>query len=334
MHLLYFRYYHKLMRDAGMLASDEPATNLLCQGMVIAETFYRDDADGVRQWLNPAEVEVHRDERGRVVGAVARADGQEVHIGGVEKMSKSRNNGVDPQLMIDRYGADTVRMFSMFASPPEQSLEWNEAGVEGMARFLKRFWREVVQHAAGADHPALGAAPGALDPAALDTGQRALRRQLHETIQKVSNDFGRRHAFNTAIAALMELLNALNKFDDQSAQGRAVRHEALEAMVLMLNPVVPHISHALWQVLGHAETVLEDQRWPGVDEAALVRATLTVAVQVNGKLRATIDLPTQADAAEAEAAARAQPQVQRALEGLAVRKVIVVPGKIVNIVAA
>src|SRR6185437_15838115 len=231
------------------------------------------------------------------------------------------------QTMVDKYGADTVRLFSMFAALPEQSLEWSEAGVEGMARFLKRLWREVTTHAANPDHPVT-------DPATLDTGQRALRRQLHETIQKVSNDFGRRHAFNTAIAALMELLNALNKFDDQSAQGRAVRHEALEAMVLMLNPVVPHISHALWQVLGHAETVLEDQRWPGVDEAALVRATLTVAVQVNGKLRATIDLPTQADAAEAEAAARAQPQVQRALEGLAVRKVIVVPGKIVNIVAA
>ncbi|MBN8713719.1 MAG: leucine--tRNA ligase [Xanthomonadales bacterium] len=334
MHLLYFRYYHKLMRDAGMLASDEPATNLLCQGMVIAETFYRDDADGVRQWLNPAEVEVRRDERGRVVGAVSRADGQAVHIGSTEKMSKSRNNGVDPQLMIDRYGADTVRMFSMFASPPEQSLEWNEAGVEGMARFLKRFWREVVQHAAGADHPTLGNAAGALDPAALDAGQRALRRQLHETIRKVGNDFGRRHAFNTAIAALMELLNALNRFDDQSDQGRAVRHETLEAMVLMLNPVVPHISHALWQVLGHAETILEDQPWPAVDEAALVRATLIMAVQVNGKLRGTIDLPPQADAAEAEAAARAQPQVQRALEGLAVRKVIVIPGKIVNIVAA
>jgi leucyl-tRNA synthetase len=161
-----------------------------------------------------------------------------------------------------------------------------------------------------------------------------MRRQVHETIRKVGDDYGRRHSFNTAIAALMELLNALNKFDDQSGPGRAVRHEALEAMVLMLNPVVPHISHALWQVLGHPETVLEDQPWPGVDDTALVRATLTMAVQVNGKLRGTIDLPPQADAAEAEAAARAQPQVQRALEGLAVRKVIVVPGKIVNIVAA
>ncbi|MEO8746816.1 MAG: leucine--tRNA ligase [Rhodanobacter sp.] len=333
MHLLYFRYYHKLMRDAGMVTSDEPATNLLCQGMVIAETFYREGVEGSRQWINPAEVDVQRDERGRVTGAVLRADGESVHIGGIEKMSKSRNNGVDPQTMIDRYGADTVRMFSMFAAPPEQSLEWNEAGVEGMARFLKRFWREVTTHAAGPDHPALGVIRGALDPSALDAGQKALRRQLHGTIQKVSDDFGRRHAFNTAIAALMELLNALNKFSDQSDQGRAVRHEVLEAMVLMLNPVVPHISHTLWQVLGHAQAVLEDQPWPTVDQAALVRATVTLAVQVNGKLRGTIELPVHAGKDEAEAMARAQPQVQHFLEGLSVRKVIVVPGKIVNIVA-
>jgi len=333
MHLLYFRYYHKLMRDAGMVASDEPATNLLCQGMVIAETYYRDGADGSREWFNPAEVEVQRDERGRVVGALLRADGGSVRIGSIEKMSKSRNNGIDPQTMIDRYGADTVRMFSMFAAPPEQSLEWNEAGVEGMARFLKRFWREVATHAAGPDHPGLGDGAGALDPSTLDAGQQALRRQLHETIQKVTDDFGRRHAFNTAIAALMELLNALNKFNDRSDRGRAVRHEALEAMVLMLNPVVPHISHALWQVLGHPRTVLEDQPWPVADPAALARATVTLAVQVNGKLRGTIELPAHADKDQAEAAARAQPQVQRFLEGMNVRKVIVVPGKIVNIVA-
>jgi leucyl-tRNA synthetase len=249
-----------------------------------------------------------------------------VHIGGVEKMSKSRNNGVDPQLMIERYGADTVRMFSMFAAPPEQSLEWSEAGVEGMARFLKRLWREVSTHAAGPDH-------AKVDPAALDATQKTLRRQLHETIQKVSDDFGRRHAFNTAIAALMELLNALNKFNDSSEQGRAVRHEALEAMVLLLNPVVPHVSHALWQSLGHAETVLENEPWPTVDSSALVRDSVTLAVQINGKLRATIELPAGASKEEAEALARAQPQVVNFLQGITVRKVIVVPGKIVNIVA-
>ncbi len=309
-----------------MVHSDEPAQNLLCQGMVIAETFYRDNADGSKDWINPAAVEVQRDDKGRVTGAMLKADGKPVHIGGIEKMSKSKNNGIDPQMMVDKYGADTVRLFSMFAAPPEQSLEWSEAGVEGMARFLKRLWREVTAHAADPDHPAT-------DPAALDAGQKALRRQLHETIQKVSDDFGRRHAFNTAIAALMELLNALGKFNDRSEQGRAVRHEALEAMVLLLNPVVPHISHALWQVLGHAETVLEDRTWPRVDPAALVRDSVTVAVQVNGKLRATIELAAQASKEDAEALALAQPQVVHFLEGMTVRKVIVVPGKIVNIVA-
>jgi leucyl-tRNA synthetase len=249
-----------------------------------------------------------------------------VQIGGTEKMSKSKNNGIDPQTMVEKYGADTVRLFSMFAAPPEQSLEWSEAGVEGMARFLKRLWREVTTHAANPDHPVT-------DPSALDAGQKTLRRQLHETIQKVSDDFGRRHAFNTAIAALMEFLNALGKFGDQSEQGRAVRHEALEAMVLLLNPVVPHISHALWQVLGHPQAVLEDQPWPQADPAALVRDTLTLAVQINGKLRATIELAANASQEEAEAMARAQPQVVHFLEGMSVRKVIVVPGKIVNIVA-
>ncbi|MEO8778796.1 MAG: leucine--tRNA ligase [Rhodanobacter sp.] len=326
MHLLYFRFYHKLLRDAGMVHSDEPAQNLLCQGMVIADTFYRDNADGSKDWINPAAIDVNRDDKGRVVGAVLKADGKPVQIGGTEKMSKSRNNGIDPQIMVDKYGADTVRLFSMFAAPPEQSLEWSEAGVEGMARFLKRFWREVTTHAANADHPVT-------DPAALDEGQRALRRQLHETIQKVSDDFGRRHAFNTAIAALMELLNALGKFNDQSEQGRAVRHEALEAMVLLLNPVVPHVCHALWQVLGHAQSVLEDQPWPALDPAALVRHTATLAVQINGKLRATIELPVNASKEDAEALARVQPQVVHFLEGMTVRKVIVVPGKIVNIVA-
>ena len=326
LHLLYFRFYHKLMRDEGLVLSDEPATNLLCQGMVIAETYYRENTDGSKDWINPADVEIERDEKARVIGARLKADGQPVQIGGIEKMSKSKNNGIDPQSMVGKYGADTVRLFSMFAAPPEQSLEWSEAGVEGMSRFLKRVWREVTSHAANPDHPVV-------DSSVLDAGQKAMRRQVHETIQKVSDDFGRRHAFNTAIAALMELLNALNKFSDQSEQGRAVRHEALESMVLLLNPVVPHISHALWQVLGHTQTVLEDQPWPQADSAALVRDTLTLAVQINGKLRATIELPTGASKEDAEALARAQPQVMHFLEGLSVRKVIVVPGKIVNIVA-
>jgi len=271
-------------------------------------------------------VEIQRDEKARVVGAVLKSDGQPVRIGGTEKMSKSKNNGIDPQAMVEKFGADTVRLFSMFAAPPEQSLEWSEAGVEGMARFLRRFWREVTTHAAGPDH-------AVVDPAALDAGQKALRRQLHETIQKVGDDVGRRHSFNTAIAALMELLNALGKFDDHSEQGRAVRHEALEAMVLLLNPVVPHVSHALWQVLGHPAEVLEDQPWPKADEAALVRDSLTLAVQVNGKLRGTIEIAAGASKEQAEQLALAHPNVIAFMEGQSVRKVIVVPGKIVNIVA-
>ena len=326
LHLLYFRFYHRLLRDQGLVRSDEPAINLLTQGMVIAETFYRDHADGSKDWINPADVAIERDERGRIVGATLLADGLPVVIGGIEKMSKSKNNGVDPQQMVGRFGADTVRLFSMFAAPPEQSLEWNDAGVEGMARFLRRFWREVVTHVSQLDHPPV-------DPAALDAAQKTLRRQLHETIQKVADDYGRRHSFNTAIAALMELLNHVARFDDMSDQGRAVRHEVLEAMVLLLNPVTPHVSHALWQALGHAETLLEDVPFPQSDPSALQRDSVTLAVQVNGKLRGTIEVAVNISKEEAERLALAEPHVVRFLEGLAVRKVIVVPGKIVNIVA-
>src|SRR5690348_16732643 len=285
LHLLYFRFYHRLMRDQGLVKSDEPATRLLTQGMVVAETYYREGQGGRREWINPADVEVRRDAHGHVAGAVLKADGQPVGIGGIEKMSKSKNNGVDPEAMVARYGADTVRLFSMFAAPPEQSLEWSEAGVEGMARFLRRFWREVTTHASQPDH-------AVVDPSILDAAQKTLRRQLHETIQKVGDDYGRRHSFNTAIAALMELLNHVSRFGDQSEQGRAVRHEALEAMVLLLNPVTPHISHALWQVLGHSigPGPLDDHAWPQADIAALAKDSVTLAVQVNGKLRGTIDV--------------------------------------------
>ena len=327
LHLLYFRFFHKLLRDEGLVKCDEPAVNLLTQGMVVAETYYREGGDGRREWINPADVHVLRDERGHVTGATLKADGQPVKIGGTEKMSKSKNNGVDPQAMVDRYGADTVRLFSMFASPPTLSLEWNEAGVEGMARFLRRFWREVLQHVAQPDHPEL-------DAGALDAGQKALRRQLHETIQKVGDDYGRRHSFNTAIAALMELLNHVAKFDDMSGQGRAVRHEVLQTMVLLLNPVTPHVCHALWQALGHAETLLEDQAFPRADPAALVRDLVTLAVQVNGKLRGTIEVAPDQPRDAIEAAALAEPHVAKFIGEGQVRKVIVVPGKIVNIVVA
>ncbi|HOX72356.1 MAG: leucine--tRNA ligase [Dokdonella sp.] len=355
LHLLYFRFYHKLLRDCGMVDSDEPAINLLCQGMVIAETFYREDAQGRKQWINPAEVEMQRDDKGRVVGALLKADGQPVSIGGTEKMAKSKNNGVDPELMVRKFGADTVRLFSMFAAPPDQSLEWNEAGVEGMSRFLKRLWRELHAHVAQPDHPMIRSASaagtdsllplagegaeggwgdviGAVDLSKLDAAQKTLRRQIHETIAKVSDDFGRRHAFNTAIAALMELLNAVTRFDDMSDPGRAVRHEAFEALVLLLNPITPHICHALWQALGHGETLIEDRSWPIVDSTALVRDAVTLAVQVNGKLRGTIEMPVSASKEDCERAALTEPSVAPYVEGQAIKKVVVVPGKIVNIV--
>ena len=323
---MYFRFYHKLLRDTGFVTSDEPATNLLCQGMVIAETFYRDNPDGSKDWVNPADVDIHRDEKGRINGARLHADGGEVKIGGIEKMSKSKNNGVDPQSMIDKYGADTVRLFSMFASPPELSLEWNEAGVEGMSRFLRRLWVQVARHVASGE-------TGALDLDALTPTQKTLRRQLHETIQKVTDDYGRRLAFNTAIAAVMEFLNALGKFDDSSANGRALRHDALRTVVLLLNPIIPHAAHALWQALGNATMVVDDAPFPTVDPSALQREAVTVAVQVNGKLRATIELAVEASREQAEATALAQANVAAFLEGKTIRKVIVVPGKIVNIVA-
>jgi len=254
-----------------------------------------------------------------------------VHIGGTEKMSKSKNNGVDPQLMVGKFGADTVRLFSMFAAPPEQSLEWHEAGVEGMARFLRRFWREVLTHVSQPDHPEVDQL--LKSGSQLNAAQKTLRRQLHETIQKVGDDYGRRHSFNTAIAALMELLNHVSKFDDMSDMGRAVRHEALQAMVLLLNPVTPHVSHALWQALGHKETLLEDVPFPAADPAALVRDSITLAVQVNGKLRGTIEVPVNVAKEEAERLALAEPGVAQFVAGQTVKKVIVVPGKIVNIVA-
>ena len=324
LHLLYFRFYHKLLRDAGMVRSDEPATNMLCQGMVVAETFFRDQADGNKHWINPAEVEVQRDDKARVTGAVLKADGKPVEIGPTEKMSKSKNNGIDPQTMVDKYGADTVRLFSMFAAPPEQSLSWNEAGVEGMARFLRRLWRDVHAHVSAPDHPEV-------DAAALNAAQKALRRQTHETIAKVSDDFGRRYSFNTAIAACMELLNALAKFDDGSDQGRAVRHEAFETIVLLLNPITPHVCHALWQGLGHKDPLIA-RAWPQADPQALVKDAVTLAVQVNGKLRGQIEVAIDAPREQVENAALSNPDVAKFVAGATPKKIVVVPGKIVNIV--
>ncbi|MGO1540787.1 MAG: leucine--tRNA ligase [Luteimonas sp.] len=330
LHLLYFRFYHRLLRDQGLVDSDEPARRLLTQGMVIADTYFREGLDGSKEWFNPAEVEVTRDGKGKVTAATLKADGRPVGIGGVEKMSKSKNNGVDPQAMIDRYGADTVRLFSMFASPPELSLEWSEAGVEGMSRFLRRLWTRVQRHVAA------GPAPGGARPesGALDEAGSALRRHLHQVIQKVGDDYGRRYSFNTAIASVMELLNHVAKFDGDSPAAHGLRQEAFEAITLLLNPITPHSSHALWQLLGHPETILEDVPFPAADPEALQSDSVTLAVQVNGKLRGTIQAPADAGRDAIERQALAEPNAQKFIGEGQVRKVIVVPGKIVNIVVA
>ncbi|MDY7115248.1 leucine--tRNA ligase [Halomonas sp. SSL-5] len=328
LHLLYARFFTKLMRDLGLVNVDEPFQRLLTQGMVIAETFYRELPNGGKQWFNPADVEVKRDDKGRPISAVLIEDGQPVAMGGIEKMSKSKNNGVDPQSMIDRFGADTVRLFMMFAAPPEQSLEWSDAGVEGAHRFLKRLWRLVGEHLEAGE-------PGRLDTAALNDAQRELRRKTHETVRKAGDDIGRRTTFNTAIAAVMELTNAIGQFHKQSDAASpldlAVAREAVEACVLLLAPITPHACHALWSALGHAEPAI-DARWPGVDESALARDSIELVVQVNGKLRARIEVAADADKAAVEAEAFAAENVQRHTEGKTVRKVIVVPGKLVNIV--
>jgi leucyl-tRNA synthetase len=324
LHLLYARFFHKLMRDAGLVKSGEPFTRLLTQGMVVAETYFAHDADGKKHYYGPTDVDVERDSKGKVLGAKLKSNGSTVNVGGIEKMSKSKNNGVDPQTLIDQYGADTVRLFTMFAAPPDMSLEWSDAGVEGAFRFLKRLWKLVAMHIAA------GKAED-LNTAALNEAQRELRRRVHETIAKVSDDMGRRYTFNTAIAAVMELINAIARFDDASVQGRAVVHEALDAVTLLLAPIVPHACHALWQELGHSGAVV-DASWPEVDKDALVQSEIELVVQVNGKVRGRVKVPAEADNATVEAVALADGNVQRFIEGKPVRKLIVVPKKLVNIV--
>lgn len=324
MHLMYFRFFHKLLRDAGLVSSDEPAKRLLCQGMVLADAFYYTGNNGERIWVAPADVSVERDDKGRITHATD-TQGRELVYAGMSKMSKSKNNGVDPQVMVQKYGADTVRLFMMFASPAEMTLEWQESGVEGANRFLKRVWKLVF------DHQAQGPV-GELDLRALTEDQKALRRDLHKTIAKVTDDIGRRQTFNTAIAAIMELMNKLARAAQESQNDRALLQEALLAVVRMLYPFTPHACFALWQALGgHGE--IDNADWPVADDSALVEDAKLIVVQVNGKLRGKITVP--ADATEAVVRERAvqEPLVAKHLEGTTVRKVIYVPGKLLNLVA-
>ncbi len=325
LHLLYARFFHKLMRDEGLVTSNEPFKNLLTQGMVVAETYYRVASNGGKDWFNPADVEIERDAKAKIIGARLKTDGLPVEIGGTEKMSKSKNNGVDPQSMIEAYGADTCRLFMMFASPPDMSLEWSDSGVEGASRFLRRVWRLAQAHVSQG-------LPGKLDVAALDDAQKVIRRAIHAAIKQASIDVGQFHKFNTAIAQVMTVMNVLEKAPQATEQDRALLQEGLEAVTLLLAPITPHISHELWQQLGHAGSVI-DATWPSVDEQALVQDTITLVVQVNGKLRGQVEMPAAASREEVEAAARSNENVLRFIDGLTIRKVIVVPGKLVNIVA-
>ncbi|MCL2346409.1 MAG: leucine--tRNA ligase [Desulfobulbus sp.] len=326
LHLLYARFFTKLMRDAGLIGDlGEPFANLLTQGMVVAPTFYREGENGKKLWINPAEVDVVTDERGRPTGATLKADGQPVTIGGIEKMAKSKNNGVDPQALIDQYGADTARLFIMFAAPPDQSLEWSDAGVEGAFRFLRRLWK--LAH----DHVQAGLVAACAGNDGLSAAQADLRRKLHQTMNKVADDYGRRKQFNTAIAAVMELLNAYDKTDLADAAGRALAQEVLENAVLLIFPIVPHIGQALYGELKPGADACR-AAFPKADPAALVQDEIELVVQVGGKLRGSIRVPARADKAAIEAAALANPEAQKFMDGKPAKKVVVVPGRLVNIV--
>ncbi len=317
LHLLYARFFHKLMRDEGLVDCDEPFTKLLTQGMVVAETWYREDGEGRKQWFNPADVEVERDERGRLVRGRLRADGQPVVFGGIEKMSKSKNNGVDPQVLTDRYGADTVRLYTMFTSPPEQSLEWNDEGVEGASRFLKRVWALAQDEQCEGREVGGGPAPG------------EARHEIHATLKKALFDY-ERHQFNTVVSGCMTMVNSLQKLD-RGAAGMAVMREGLGIVLRLLAPIAPHLSHHLWRELGFGDDILQAP-WPAVDEEALRRDTLEYVIQVNGKVRGKILVPAVADRQAVERAALDNDNVRRFLGEAQVRKVILVPNKLVNLV--
>jgi leucyl-tRNA synthetase len=326
LHLLYARFWTKVMRDLGLLKFGEPFSNLLTQGMVLNHV-YSYQAEGERKrYFNPADVDTRRLADGTEIAEVVTPDLGTIRVTheGLGKMSKSVGNGVDPEGLVERFGADTARLFTMSASPPEQTLEWSDEGVQGAWRFIRRLWSTVYEHVSA------GSAP-ALEPHALNPAQRELRRAAHQALAKATDDIGRRRNFNTAASAMMELLNAIRSFADTSPQGRAVRHEALSIQTLVLSPITPHVCHALWQALGHSGAVI-DQRWPVADAQALATETHAIVVQVNGKLRGHISVPVSADEAAVRAAALADDNVRRFVADRPVRRVIIVPGKLVNVV--
>lgn len=323
LHLLYSRFWTKVMRDLGLTTVSEPFARLLTQGMVVAPTFYRESAEGRKQWINPSEIKVQTDDKGRPLAATLHQDGQPVVIGAIEKMAKSKNNGVDPQSLVEHYGADTARLFTMFAAPPDQALEWSDSGVAGAYRFLRRLWVFAASH-----QDALRAA-GAVEATGLPEPLRELRREVHEALRQALFDFSR-HQFNTVVSGAMKILNALSRIEAAEGAG-PVRREGLSILLRLLSPITPHIAHTLWRELGYGDDVL-NAPWPAPDEAALARSLVTLVVQVNGKLRAHIEVPVTADREAVERAAQDEPNVQRFIEGRPIRKIVVVPGKLVNVV--
>ena len=323
MHLLYFRFFHKLLRDAGFVTSDEPAQKLLCQGMVLADAFYYTSPTNERIWVSPTQVTLERDEKGRIIKATD-PEGRELVHTGMTKMSKSKNNGIDPQEMVEKYGADTVRLFMMFASPAEMTLEWQESGVEGAKRFLGRVWNLVYEYS---QNPA----KTSLDVTVLSADQKSLRRDVHKTIAKVSDDIGRRQTFNTAIAAVMELMNKLTRASLESEQDRAVMAEALSAVVRMLYPITPHICFELWKALGN-ESNIDHAEWVRADEAAMVEDEKLIVVQVNGKVRGKVTVAADADEETVKTVAFADENVKKFTDNTQIVKVIYVPGKLLNVV--
>ena len=328
MHLLYARFWTKVMRDFGLVKFDEPFVNLLTQGMVLNETYYREDAAGKKTWYNPADIDLTLDDKGRPQGAKLKADGAEVQIGGTEKMSKSKNNGIDPAAQIEQYGADTARLFTMFASPPEQTLEWSDSGVEGASRFLRRVWAFAY---AQSGRVATGIAAPSVEGGT--EAHKTLRRELHKILQQADYDL-KRIQYNTVVSACMKMLNTLesSKLEDGAATD-AVIAEGLSIFLRVLNPVAPHITHALWQELGYAKVHgdILDAQWPQVDPAALEQAEIEMMIQVNGKLRGSVKVPKDADKAAIEALALASETAQKFVE-TPPKKVIVVPGKLISIV--
>jgi leucyl-tRNA synthetase len=344
LHLLYARFWTKVMRDLDLIAFDEPFANLLTQGMVLNETYYSEDASGKKTWLNPLDVELTLDDKGRPTGAKPKAGsgielgGNAITIGGVEKMSKSKNNGVDPQALIDQYGADTARLFTMFAAPPEQQLEWSGAGVEGASRFLRRVWSYSISQAAAIR--SIAESNAAL-PSELTEAEQTLRREVHTILKQANFDYQRRQ-YNTVVSAAMKMLNTLEpiKLNEGKDSGQAIRpavlRECIGILLRMLYPVVPHLTHRLWIEMAYADgnsnSFILDAPWPIVDEAALVKTEIDLVLQVNGKLRGAITVAADASKEAIEAAALQSEIVLKALNGGSPKKVIVVPGRLVNIV--